>query len=160
MKDPIGIYEELKEEYFKYIETAFSVDDTSFKKKRKELFLSNEYKILAQEPYLELIKPYPSSGKKITDFQLSDFKNSEGYNYFDNNQELSLFKDFCLSGLIGDYPLYQHQIEMIQNYALGKHCIITTGTGSGKTESFLLPLIQLLKKQQTLINLQSYLHHY
>ena len=146
MKDPIGIYEELKEEYFKYIETAFSVDDSSFKEKRKELFLSNEYKILAQEPYLELIKPYPSSGKKITDFQLADFKNSDGNNYFDNNQELSLFKNFCLSGLIGDYPLYQHQIEMIQNYTLGKHCIITTGTGSGKTESFLLPLFAYLAK--------------
>ena len=25
MKDPIGIYENLKEQYFKYIDTAFSV---------------------------------------------------------------------------------------------------------------------------------------
>ena len=46
MKDPIKIYENLKEQYFKYIDTAFSVDDESFTAKRKELYLSNEHKHL------------------------------------------------------------------------------------------------------------------
>ena len=76
MKDPIGIYENLKEQYFKYIDTAFSVDDTEFKLKRKEVYLpegKDVNNILAQEPYLELIKPYPSSGKKISDLKLEDF---------------------------------------------------------------------------------------
>ena len=35
---------------------------------------------------------------------------------------------------------------MIKNYAAGNNCIITTGTGSGKTESFLLPLFAYLSK--------------
>ena len=145
MKDPIKIYKELKEEYFKYIETAFSVENPRFNARRKELFLSDEHKILAQDPYLELIRPYPSGGKKISDLTIADIKNADDTNYF-SQEELDLYKTFCLAGLVGDYPLYQHQIEMIQNYALGKNCIITTGTGSGKTESFLLPLFAYLAK--------------
>jgi Lhr-like helicase len=150
MKDPIGIYENLKEQYFKYIDTAFSVDDTEFKAKRKAEYLpegKDINNVLAQEPYLELIKPYPSSGRKISELSLSDIIQADGSNYFSNQEELELFQNFCLSGLVGEFPLYQHQIDMIKNYALGKNCIITTGTGSGKTESFLLPLFAFLAKQ-------------
>lgn len=150
MKDPIGIYENLKEAYFKYIDTAFSVDDTEFQSIRKSEYLpegKDENNVLAQEPYLELIKPYPSSGKRITDLKLEDITDSFGNHYFGNQQELELFQNFCMSGLVGDFPLYQHQIDMIKNYALGNNCIITTGTGSGKTESFLLPLFAYLSKQ-------------
>jgi DEAD/DEAH box helicase domain-containing protein len=150
MKDPIGIFENLKEQYFKYIDTAFSVDDSDFKKKRREIYLpegTDKNNVLAQEPYLELIKPYPSSGKKITDVALEEIVDSSGNHYFSDQEELELFQHFCLSGLVGNFPLYQHQIDMIKNYALGKNCIITTGTGSGKTESFLLPLFAYLTKQ-------------
>lgn len=150
MKDPIGIYENLKEAYFKYIDTAFSVDDAELKSIRKAEYLpegKDENNVLAQEPYLELIKPYPSSGKKITNLKLEDITDSSGDYYFSNQQEIELFQNFCLGGLVGDFPLYQHQIDMIKNYALGKNCIITTGTGSGKTESFLLPLFAYLTKQ-------------
>jgi Lhr-like helicase len=146
MKDPIKIYNELKEEYFKYIETAFSVDDSRFNLRRRQLFLSEEHKILAEEPYLELIRPYPSSGIKISDLRIDQIKNADGTSYFKSDEELALFKKFCLVGLVGNFPLYNHQVEMIQNYASGKNCIITTGTGSGKTESFLLPLFAYLSK--------------
>ena len=152
MKDPIGIYENLKEQYFKYIDTAFAVDDIEFKKKRKEIYLpegKDTNNVLAQEPYLELIKPYPSSGKKITDLKIDEIKDALSNNYFSNPEELELFQKFCLSGLVGNFPLYQHQIEMIKNYATGKNCIITTGTGSGKTEAFLLPFFAYLSKQIT-----------
>ena len=152
MKDPIGIYENLKQQYFKYIDTAFSVDDLDFKTKRKEVYLpdgKDSNNILAQEPYLELIKPYPSSDNKITDIKIEDIKDASGNNYFSNQEELELFQNFCKAGLVGDFPLYQHQIDMIKNYALGKNCIITTGTGSGKTEAFLLPLFAYLSKQIT-----------
>ena len=150
MKDPIGIYENLKEQYFKYIDTAFSVDDSEFTAKRKAEYLpegKDMNNVLAQEPYLELIKPYPSSGRKISELSLSDIIQADGSNYFSNQEELELFQNFCLSGLVGEFPLYQHQIDMIKNYALGKNCIITTGTGSGKTESFMLPLFAFLAKQ-------------
>lgn len=44
--------------------------------------------------------------------------------------------------------LYRHQVEAIKKSAQKKNLIITTGTGSGKTECFLIPVINELLKQQ------------
>lgn len=41
-------------------------------------------------------------------------------------------------------PLYSHQEEAIKLIKSGKSAIITTGTGSGKTESFLYPILNEL----------------
>jgi len=146
MKDPIGIYENLKQQYFKYIDTAFHVDNEDFSRERKELYLGKESRELAQEPYLEIIRPYPSSGKRISELKIEEIKGPDGSNYFNTEAELVLFKNFCLCGLVGNFPLYDHQVNMLKQYAQGKNCIITTGTGSGKTESFLLPLFAYLSK--------------
>ncbi len=35
--------------------------------------------------------------------------------------------------------LYKHQFESLKESINGKHIVITTGTSSGKTESFILP---------------------
>ncbi|MDC0676077.1 DEAD/DEAH box helicase [Nannocystis radixulma] len=43
-----------------------------------------------------------------------------------------------------DYPLYEHQVETIRHAAAGKTVILSAGTGSGKTESFLIPVIDRL----------------
>ena len=40
-----------------------------------------------------------------------------------------------------DRPLYSHQEESIRQIGAGRSAIITTGTGSGKTESFLFPIL-------------------
>src|SRR5208283_5338761 len=47
-------------------------------------------------------------------------------------------------GLIGDFPIYKHQAKMLFHALNGKNCVITAGTGSGKTEAFLLPLVAYL----------------
>ena len=40
-----------------------------------------------------------------------------------------------------DWPLYPHQKESLEGYLAGKDVVIATGTGSGKTEAFLFPVI-------------------
>lgn len=48
-----------------------------------------------------------------------------------------------------DRNLYKHQEEAILKSREGKNLIVTTGTGSGKTESFLIPVInQLLEEKE------------
>ena len=46
-----------------------------------------------------------------------------------------------------DRPLYQHQEEAIRKITAGRNVIVATGTGSGKTESFLLPILDALSAE-------------
>src|SRR5690606_5046001 len=43
-----------------------------------------------------------------------------------------------------DQPLYVHQETAIRKFVAGRNLVVSTGTGSGKTESFLLPIINSL----------------
>lgn len=47
----------------------------------------------------------------------------------------------ALPGL-APYPvLFAHQDEALRQISAGRHCLIATGTGSGKTEAFLYPIL-------------------
>ena len=60
----------------------------------------------------------------------------------------NLFKSLAGIGLFKpNYYLHKHQAEMLKEALKGKNCVITSGTGSGKTESFLLPLFAQLAKE-------------
>ncbi len=49
-----------------------------------------------------------------------------------------------LEQLHPDRKLYKHQVEAIRKAVSGNNLVITTGTGSGKTECFLLPVLNQL----------------
>ncbi|HEY2584855.1 MAG TPA: DEAD/DEAH box helicase [Tepidisphaeraceae bacterium] len=40
-----------------------------------------------------------------------------------------------------DRPLYRHQVDAIKRIQLGRNAVVATGTGSGKTEAFLFPIL-------------------
>ena len=47
----------------------------------------------------------------------------------------------------GDRPLYRHQEESIRCVWNDRNVIVATGTGSGKTEAFLLPILLHLYRE-------------
>ena len=51
-----------------------------------------------------------------------------------------------MSSLEPDRPLYAHQEEAIRKSCNDKNLVISTGTGSGKTESFLIPILNSITK--------------
>ena len=57
-----------------------------------------------------------------------------------------LHPDFTVleRGLPLDRPLYRHQEEAIRKVSVGRNTVVATGTGSGKTESFLIPILDHL----------------
>ncbi|QCR22348.1 DEAD/DEAH box helicase [Pontibacter sp. SGAir0037] len=139
MKDPIGSFETIKENFIRYVKTAFGTRFEGIEKERYDLL--NYDKVLYRKPWIEPLPDFVSSGKKINDLTAEDLGNAL------NEAETKTFKGLVNTGLIGNFPLHSHQAEMLKQALLGNNCIITSGTGSGKTESFLLPLFAQLSKE-------------
>ena len=96
--------------------------------------------LLFQEPRFEPIFPYPSSEKTLSDLCV-DLKLPVEFGEF-----------LAAGGKEGlapiDRTLYEHQAETIEASVIdGKDVVVTTGTGSGKTECFLLPIFSYLIKE-------------
>lgn len=142
MKDPIGSFETIKENFIRYIETAFGTKFEGIEKERYALL--NYDKVLYRKPWIEPLANYVSSNKCIDDLNISDLGNRL------NENELLIFKGLVKSGLFPtNVKLHAHQAEMLKKALEGNNCIITSGTGSGKTEAFLLPLFAQLAKEIT-----------
>ena len=135
---PIDSFDKIKNEYFKYIKTAFRTKSSSFEKEREELLRKDD--VIFKSPILEIVPDY-LSGANLEQLDGSDLPGL-------NSSQIEAFKKLCLVGLWREkFPLFTHQQSMLKTALNGKHCVITTGTGSGKTESFLLPLFASLTKQ-------------
>lgn len=139
-KDPIGAFEKIREDYCRYFETMYRFNNVSLDQKKNEKLLENDN--LSKEPYCELLPKYESKDK-----DLKGLCDSRGEYYLYNSTIRPLpysFADFINAGLM-NYKPYRHQFEMLcKGYGLGHDVLITSGTGSGKTESFMLPLLASL----------------
>ena len=142
MRDPIQSFEEIKNSFKLYVKTRFATQFESVEKERSDL-LDTEG-IFYQEPWIELIQKYKSSGKKIKDLTVNDLSGLSDIQVKD-------LQSFVQSGLIIDenIELYMHQYQMLQKSLKGNNAVITSGTGSGKTEAFLLPLFAYLIKESS-----------
>ena len=59
----------------------------------------------------------------------------------------SAFRKVSSDALPFGRPLYKHQEQAIRKVAAGRNVVVATGTGSGKTESFLLPILDALSAE-------------
>ncbi|MCH7534646.1 MAG: DEAD/DEAH box helicase [Bacteroidetes bacterium] len=138
MLDPIGAFERIRNKFILYVQTAFGTRFPSLEQERENLL--KRLGVLNQEPWIEPIIRFESSNKTIESLLTDDLP---GY----NQNQLELFKGLVSAGLFGLNELYTHQYKMLNKSLGGKHCVVTAGTGSGKTEAFLLPLFaQILKE--------------
>lgn len=126
--NPIETARKVEESYREYIATTIHFNDTDLQKQLEVILRKPGY--LAKGPFLEAVPPYR---KDKTIAELVD----EGV--------------LCRSmlGLGGKNPnnfdphrpLYVHQVRAIRKAASGRNYAVVTGTGSGKTECFLLPIL-------------------
>lgn len=137
MIDPIGSFDDIQRNFILYIKTAFATKFPSFERDREALL--NRPGIFRQEPWIEPLPRYQTV-KEITKLVDTDVPG------FDQSS-LGDFIGLVSCGLIGHYKLFGHQLEMLRRALAGQNVVVTAGTGSGKTESFLLPIFAYLARE-------------
>ncbi len=138
MIDPVGAYEKIRDNLILYIKTAFRTRFPGIERERERLLLQPG--VFCQEPWIEPIPRYRSCGKRVADLGKTDLPGL-------NAAAVNAFKEFARCGLVGDYPLHLHQYDMLRAALAGNNAVVTAGTGSGKTEAFLLPLFAHLIRE-------------
>ena len=127
-----------------YLEAAYPLRDPALVAARRELLdRRGRDGVLAQEPYVESTPRY-QTGERFTDLDL----------WPETRQLLTDLADpakFRKPGspepLLFDPP-YQHQARSLELFLTrGRDLVVATGTGSGKTECFLLPLLAAMHQE-------------
>lgn len=140
MNNPVKIYNEIRDAYLKYINSGLPFFRDEYNQERNELLRSTG--TISQPPIIELVPKYHEKAS------LKEFCVAEGVDLEVN--------DFINAGLFVnnasvERKLYDHQYAALKEAFLNrKNIVVTTGTGSGKTECFLLPIISDLIKESTL----------
>ena len=126
-------HEALKNKLIDYVETAyFGKNDELRNLCKDELELQG---VMWQEPYIEANPAYVSVEDGIHNSSIipDDIKEILGEM---TRRDLGVYKS----------P-YSHQIEAVEAFYQGRDLFVATGTGSGKTECFMWPMISKLVRE-------------
>jgi hypothetical protein len=129
---PITTTEHLRDQYIRYLKTIYSFQDNRLRKQFSEAIESPE--ALVKGPILEASPPFVGT---------VSIKN-----LVDEGVLSSGFPSLCSDHLPYERELYSHQEEAIRKIVAGRNVVVSTGTGSGKTESFLIPILNRLLLEQ------------
>ena len=127
-----NIQQEMRNDLKGYIRTQY-LGKTPILAENLEKELSQEG-ILYKEPYIESSPAYKTVAGGFNHAKLLDWEKDFLSELADRN--LGVFKQ----------P-FEHQVEALEAFEEGKDVFISTGTGSGKTECFLWPLLVKLAKE-------------
>ena len=126
----------ISNKYKRYLSTIFNIDDKEYNSIFRERLNKLEF---AKGPYLDVTNSF-SKGRSIKEL-INDGIVSEDFKYISKVYNLP--------------ALHKHQEESLLKAIQGNNLIVSTGTGSGKTESFMLPIINSLineKKEKGFIS--------
>lgn len=130
--DPIRTTQAITDSYRNYLSTTFRLKDTNLQRQfEQSLQIPDKF---VKGPILEATPPFETSAT-IEELIKSGILSPR-------------FRDLNTEKLPLSRPLYYHQQQAIEKAVHYKRNIaVATGTGSGKTEAFLIPILQYLFEQ-------------
>ncbi|MEF8726499.1 MAG: DEAD/DEAH box helicase, partial [Candidatus Bipolaricaulota bacterium] len=140
--NPFKVLNNVQEGYRRYAESFQNFANESIREWINEQI--EEGDLLWKEPYVELVRGF----RRGCEFQ--DLVDDPSIPFHPDT-----WKSFGREGSergSEPYPLYKHQEESIRSVLRGNNTIIATGTGSGKTFCFMVPIVSKcleLKEQGT-----------
>jgi hypothetical protein len=146
VKTPHEVINRARDELLHYYDTAYRVSDPGLMAERAELLRTPG--VLFSEPFIELLPEFPLAG----DHENTPRTAHQSIDHVGAPKVLGdLVHDVVLAGVPEPRRLYAHQeAALAASYSRNEHVAITSGTGSGKTEAFLLPILaRLLREAQT-----------
>jgi hypothetical protein len=114
----------LMDEYRRFLRTTYRLADPKLRQQFEEHIRDTD--VIIKGPYVTLARDF-ASGKTLAELV------AEGVGHKDL---LRLHWSF------GERPVYRHQEKALRRVdTVGRNCVVKTGTGSGKTEAFFLPVL-------------------
>ncbi|MGE3109706.1 MAG: DEAD/DEAH box helicase [Vicinamibacterales bacterium] len=143
MTSPQAIFDSLRETYLRYLDSPFDLRYPDLIAERRRLLDVDGR--LYRRPLIEPVPAYESSGQNFSQCAQALLGGQWPAG------PLGDLKDFVSHGLFPpSLRLYAHQREVLQQSVVqGRDVVVTTGTGSGKTECFLLPVVTALIREST-----------
>ena len=119
---PVAASAEITKKYKRYLKTIFRFKDPEYQRQFEKLLGSSAQ--FANGPYLDVTDSFEKGDSLQT--LIAKGKLPKGVSRLDINQTRTL---------------YLHQQISTEKALSGKNVVVSTGTGSGKTESFLIPVL-------------------
>ena len=133
MFNPITASESIKQAYVNYLVTTLNFEDAEYRRLFKNAL--EEDGAIAKGPYLDVSGAY-EKGESISEMIDSPlFRNLESCPESEK-------------GLKIERQLFLHQQQAVERAAKGSSLVVTTGTGSGKTECFIIPILNELLREK------------
>ncbi|HNY13186.1 MAG TPA: DEAD/DEAH box helicase, partial [Candidatus Wallbacteria bacterium] len=125
--NPVKFGKDVIEQFGRYLRNSYPIADGAIAAQFNEKMGYTTDSLIAKGPYIYLNKPFIEGAKLETLIA-----------------ELGLHR--TLTAIFKFPIMYSHQEKTVRAVLDNKNIIVSTGTGSGKTESFLLPIIDYCLK--------------
>lgn len=119
----------ITDKYIRYLKTIFDIENPDYKSLFEQKM--SDATSFSKGPYLDVIDSF-ESGETVKRLI----------------EEKILNEDFEFVESIYAKTLYKHQEAAVRKMNKGKNIVVSTGTGSGKTESFLIPILNSLMNER------------
>ena len=129
---PLETTETIRSTYINYLKTIKPFQDEKLREEFAQAIEAQD--MLVKGPLLQIALPY--------------LKDKSIHELVDEGVLSPRFEQLSSDSLQYNRPLYAHQVKAIRKAVGGRNLVVSTGTGSGKTEAFLIPILDYLLREQ------------